>query len=357
MDGLGFDIQADLLVHVDEVRGLDHPFEAVDVHDDLIVHAEEGHGGHDAAQHALVGGNDVHVLGANDDVHGLLEFEARVHAVEHMARKADAPVAQHHAVEDVALADEVRDEGVFRLVVDVDRGADLLDAALAHDHDRVGHAQGFLLIVRNEDEGDAGGLLDVFELLLHVLAQLEVERGERLVEQQHLRPPHQGAGDRHALLLAAGEAGHAALLEALEGHEREHLVHALIDLRLRDLFLAQRESHVFKHVQMREQGVALEDRVDVALVRRNASDLLAHEDDLALVGGLEAADDAQRGRLAAAGGAEQRQKLVVVDIQIDMIQHQFPVKGLGHASEFDDLLHFSALPKNTKSDACTAYVT
>ena len=55
----------------------------------------------------------------------------------------------------------------------------------------------------DEDEGDAELLLQRFQLLLHLLAQLEVERAERLVEQQHLGLVDQRAGERHALPLAA----------------------------------------------------------------------------------------------------------------------------------------------------------
>ena len=47
--------------------------------------------------------------------------------------------------------------------------------------------------------------LDVLELELHLLAQLQIERPERLVEQQHARPVDQGACERHALALAAGQ--------------------------------------------------------------------------------------------------------------------------------------------------------
>lgn len=39
-----------------------------------------------------------------------------------------------------------------------------------------------------------------------------VDAGHRLVEDEQLRLAHQGAGDEHALLLAAGEHGHGALL-------------------------------------------------------------------------------------------------------------------------------------------------
>ncbi len=51
----------------------------------------------------------------------------------------------------------------------------------------------------DEHEGDAELLLERLQLLLHLLPELEVERAERLVEEQDLRPVHQRAGERHAL--------------------------------------------------------------------------------------------------------------------------------------------------------------
>ena len=45
--------------------------------------------------------------------------------------------------------------------------------------------------------------LQRLELALHLLAQLQVERAQRLVEQQHLRLVDQRARQRHALALAA----------------------------------------------------------------------------------------------------------------------------------------------------------
>ena len=53
-------------------------------------------------------------------------------------------------------------------------------------------------------------MLDPLQLELHLLAQLQVERAERLVEQQHLRPVDERAGERDPLLLAAGELARAA---------------------------------------------------------------------------------------------------------------------------------------------------
>ena len=54
-------------------------------------------------------------------------------------------------------------------------------------------------------------LLDALELDLQVLAQLEVQRAERLVEQQHARPVDQRSGERDALALAARELARPAV--------------------------------------------------------------------------------------------------------------------------------------------------
>ena len=66
--------------------------------------------------------------------------------------------------------------------------------------------------------------LDALELDLHLAAQLEVERAERLVEQQHLRVVDQGPGQRDALLLPAGELGRLARGEGRQLHQLERVV-------------------------------------------------------------------------------------------------------------------------------------
>ena len=73
----------------------------------------------------------------------------------------------------------------------------------------------FFLVVRHEHEGDADRLLQLAQFDLHLLAQLLVERAQRFVEQQHLRPLDQRARQRHALALAARQLIAAPLAEAL----------------------------------------------------------------------------------------------------------------------------------------------
>ena len=84
-------------------------------------------------------------------------------------------------------------------------GGDLFDAAVIHHADPVGHHQRFALVVGDVDEGDAEAFVQALDLELEVLAQLLVERAQRLVHQQHAGAEDDGAGDGDALLLAAGE--------------------------------------------------------------------------------------------------------------------------------------------------------
>ena len=153
---------------------------------------------------------------------------------------------------------------VSRRGVDRLRRADLLDQAVAHHGEPVGHGQRLLLVVGDVDERDADRLLERLELELQVLAQLGVQRTERLVEQQHRRVEHERAGERDALLLAAGELAGPAL--GVVGHL--HQLERLADPRgawsrsLPTLAVAQAERDVVPHVEEREQRVGLEDRVD-----------------------------------------------------------------------------------------------
>jgi len=154
------------------------------------------------------------------------------------------------------------------------------------------HGERLFLVVRHEDEGDAGLELQPLELDLHLLAQLEVEGGERLVEQQHLGARRQRPGQRHALLLAPRQLAAAPVGERLHAHQRQHLAHCGRDLSLRPVEHLQAEADVLGHGHVREQGVALEHRVDRALERRQRADVLAVEEDHAAARMLEAGDQA-----------------------------------------------------------------
>ena len=254
------------------------------------------------------------------------------HRHRELGRDADRAVGVR-ALHQVAGADEAGGEDRGRVLVDVLGRAALLDHAVVHDRDPVAHAQRLVLVVGDEQEGDPDLALDRLQLDLHRPAQLEVEGRERLVEQQHLRPVDQRAGERDALSLAAGELGRPVLGARAELHQLEHLADALVDAGAVDALAAQAERDVAAHVEVLEERVALEDGVDVALVRRGAGDVVAADLHGAGGGVVEAGDHPQRGGLAAARRAQQREELAGRDVEVDVVDDGGAAELLGQAAQ------------------------
>ena len=108
------------------------------------------------------------------------------------------------------------------MLVDLLGGADLLDPPQVEHGHPVGHAKRLVLVVGDEDEGDADLALQRLELALHLLAQLEVEGAQGLVEQEHLGLEHQRPGQGHALALAARELCGPPRAVLGQGHQLQH---------------------------------------------------------------------------------------------------------------------------------------
>ena len=129
MDRIRINFQANHITHSLMVGGLDHPLKAADIHNNLKMHALEGHARHCAGEHPLFCGDDIHILRANDRVYRFIFLEALIKALEPMARKLREIIRPHHAVEDIALANKIRHKGVLRLVIDILRRADRYNPA------------------------------------------------------------------------------------------------------------------------------------------------------------------------------------------------------------------------------------
>jgi hypothetical protein len=168
-------------------------------------------------------------------------------------------------------------------------------------------------------EGDPDRLLERLQLDLEGLAQLGVEGAQRLVQQQHRRVEDQGPGQRDPLLLAARQLGRPPPLQALELDQGQRLGDPPPGLGLVHVLEAQPEGDVVGHAEEREQGVALEDGVDLALVGRGAGHVDPVEQDAPVGGLLEPGDQPQGGRLAAARGAEQGEELAPGHVQVDAV--------------------------------------
>src|SRR5204862_1904992 len=127
---------------------------------------------------------------------------------------------------------EGRDEAIERMTIDLVWGVELTYAAVGHHGDAVGQAQRLALVVGHEDGGHAELALNLLELDLHRRAQIPIERGERLVQQQYLGPDDKRTGERHALLLPAGQLARLAILQASKLDEGKRLAHPVRDFCL-----------------------------------------------------------------------------------------------------------------------------
>ena len=245
-------------------------------------------------------------------------------------------VRPHPGVADpVHRPDEAHHERVRRLVVELARRRDLLDAALVHDDDGVGELERLLLVVRDEDRRHVHLVVEAEQPLAQLLAHAGVERAERLVEQEHLRLGSERTRERHALPLAAGELRRIAAAEPGELHELEQLGDARADLALRAAADAEPEGDVVPDRHVRERGVVLEDEADAALLRRERRRLLAGDEHVAGVGHLEPGDHAQQRRLAAAARAEQRGERAALDEDRDVVDRDEVPESLRDVTRLD----------------------
>ena len=155
---------------------------------------------------------------------------------------------------------------------------------------------------------------------------------------------HQRPGQRDPLLLAAGQLARAPLGERGQLDQVQRLADPAGHLGLGQLAVAQAERHVVEHGQEREQRVALEHRVDVALVRRDAGHVDAVEQDLARGRLLEA-------RRSAAGwwscrsrtGPSSEKNSPLAIVQVDVVDRDLG-EPLGQRDQLDLRHQPSALP-------------
>ena len=107
-------------------------------------------------------------------------------------------------VEEVSLADKGGDAPTDRLIVECTRRADLFDPTTIEKRNPVSGGQSLDLIVGDIDRGQARLAANPADGFAHRPAQARVKIRQRLVEEQHLGPDRDGAGEGHALLLATG---------------------------------------------------------------------------------------------------------------------------------------------------------
>ena len=189
-------------------------------------------------------------------------------------------------------------------------------------------------------------------------AQSAVELAERLVQHQQTGRGRQRAGQRDALLLTAGQRGDRPLPGVRQPHQLQQLTHPARLFTARGAPHAQPERHVACDVALREELVVLEHQAEPASVRGHPGLVGSCEQHPPAVGGLEARDDPQQCRLAAAAGPEQAHRLVLGDLQVDPVERGALSEPYAHTVE---LQHHSSplrsVRRRSRTSSATAHTT
>ncbi len=129
------------------------------------------------------------------------------------------------------------------------------------------------------------------------VADVRVERAERLVEQQHLRIDGERPRERHPLALAARELRGALAAPGVRPTSESSSSTRSRDLLARALADPQPEGDVLTHAHVGERRVVLEDEPDPAILGARRRHVAAVDQHPTGVGVLEPGDDPQQRRL------------------------------------------------------------
>ena len=175
------------------------------------------------------------------------------------------PPGGGNTLEEVGVPEEAGGPGIGRPPVQIGGRANLDHGPVAHHRNMVAHRQCLFLVVGDEDGSGAGGGEDLADLATHPAAQVGVEVGEGLVEQDDGGGGGQRPGEGDPLLLAPGEVAGQAVLEPGEPDQ----VDDVGDPGGSPAAPGDAEADVGGDGQVREQGIVLEDHPHLAPFRRD----------------------------------------------------------------------------------------
>ena len=223
---------------------------------------------------------------------------------------------------------------ILRVFKHLRRRAFLDDVAVRHEQHAVAYFLRKAHFVRHAQHRHALGR-KVFHDVQHLANQLRVKGGGRLVEEHDFRLHRQGARNRHALLLSAGEAVRIFIRFALQANavkQRQRLLpYLFLVLVLDDNW---RHHHVVQHRLVREEVEALKahahfqqklllrllvdtlDRVVMLAVQQQ----MPLDEDFSARNRLQLVQRAQIGGFTRAGRANQADDFALFDLQVDVLQ-------------------------------------
>jgi hypothetical protein len=222
--------------------------------------------------------------------------------------------------------------------------------ALVEEADAVGDFPGEAHLVGDEQHGQVMLVRQASDHRKHFADQLRIERRGRLIEEKHPWAHRQRAGDCHSLLLAAGELRGVEILLVGQPQHIEQLQRTRLGLGSRYTEYPQcRLNDIAQHGHVGKQVEALEHHADMVpdlaqMAFRGLERTLAVrfvigqalQRSLAVLKGLECHQDAQHGRFARTGWADQRDLLALPDAKVEVVEHGQGNEVLGDIGKFAD---------------------
>lgn len=219
-----------------------------------------------------------------------------------------------------------------------------------HEGDGICHVAGKAEFMGDDDHRHSGG----GEIPHHVedfRHQFRIERRRRLVEENEIRPHAHGAGDRNALLLAAGKFGWIVVRLVRKPHPLQQrrgsgarFLHRLAEHVHRTL------DDVFQGGLVREKVEALKDHADPPPLARNlriadlveivalapVADQLVVDPDPSAVHPLQQVDAAQKRALPRTGGTDDAAHFSAGDLQAHLVERAESAVVLCDVDCFDE---------------------
>ena len=197
------------------------------------------------------------------------------------------------------------------------------------------------------DEHDRGALVAKLTHDVHQLVGLlRSEDGGRLVEDEYPGIPRQRLDDLHTLLDADGEIADDRVGVDLEAEALSDVAHVLACLgeveAAEPLRLLVAEHDVLGDREDGDEHEVLVDHADAGGHGIPRPTEMLHdviEEDLALIGTVQAIQDVHEGRLAGTVLAEQRVDLTRLDDEVDVVVGDEPAEAFGDPAELE--LHSS----------------
>ena len=225
------------------------------------------------------------------------------------------------------------DVGVHRVFVQLVRRSGLDDAAVAQHPDAFAHAERLELVWCRVQHRGSELAVQPLELRAHVVAEIGVEIGQGLVEEQQPRAANEGPADRDALLLASARGLRLAVQDMADAQHLRHFGHPRPDLGAGGPGFPERVGEILEDRKVRIESERLEHHRDAAIGRGDPCDLFPVEHDPPAVRHLQPRDDPKGSGLSGGARAEEAEELPVSDIQIETVERDDRAEPLPYALE------------------------